>query len=127
MIAERLFPPDLREWVVGDDMVHFVIEAVGGSRKGHVCHGVLHQPMVRYGQNPENQVRQTAKAGWLLDLGPRRGQPTGCCLPMRSTMVVGPIWSAKWQAARCSAEAPWCGAMGGATVRQMSSHRGQRG
>lgn len=25
-----LLPPDLREWVAADDMVHFVIEAVEG-------------------------------------------------------------------------------------------------
>jgi len=27
-----LLPPDLRDWVAGDDMVHFVIEAVNGMR-----------------------------------------------------------------------------------------------
>ena len=26
----RLLPPDLRDWVPQDDMVHFVIEAVAG-------------------------------------------------------------------------------------------------
>jgi hypothetical protein len=25
-----LLPPDLREWVPADDLVHFVIEAIGG-------------------------------------------------------------------------------------------------
>lgn len=31
-----LLPPDLREWVPGDDMVHFVIEAVEGMGQGRL-------------------------------------------------------------------------------------------
>ena len=29
-----LLPPDLRDWVPQDDMVHFVIEAVSGMPRG---------------------------------------------------------------------------------------------
>jgi transposase len=27
-----LLPPDLREWIAGDDMVHFVIDAIEGMK-----------------------------------------------------------------------------------------------
>jgi len=29
-----LLPPDLRDWVSPDDMVHFVIHSIGGVRLG---------------------------------------------------------------------------------------------
>ena len=32
-----LLPPDLREWVREDDLVHFVIKAVDGMEPGGFC------------------------------------------------------------------------------------------
>ena len=59
-----LLPPDLRDWVPVDDMVHFVIEAVGG--RDHPTTPVLPQPPSQGDQAEPPLVTRARGRGELL-------------------------------------------------------------